>query len=135
MTLAKAEAVGAAAAAAAAEERLAALTVSAERERGSLERALRVAEQAAAAWKSRALAWEAAASGGSGEGAQAPHTGRLRATLGGAKLRRLLARGPFSAPAVRVEPDPDAYVFPLDEDAPDAQDAWPAAVETAEPSA
>jgi hypothetical protein len=135
MTLAKAEAVGAAAAAAAAEERLAEAAVSAARERSSLERALRVAEQAAADWKARALAWEAAASGaGDGAGAQAPHTGRLRATLRGTELRRLLVHGTFTPPEQHAEPDADAapYVFPLEDAAPEASRA--PAVDTTEPS-
>ncbi len=106
VTLARAEAAGAAAAAAAAEERLAALGASAERERASLQRALRAAEGSLADWKARALAAEHA----DGDAARQPG-GRLRATLQGAQLRQLLASGPRG----EAWPDWDAYAETAEE--------------------
>jgi len=92
LTLARADAVGAAATATAATEALKAFEASAERQLASLQRALMSAERSLADWKARALALEAAASG---DADAARVTGRLRASsLQGAELRRLLAHGP-----------------------------------------
>ena len=76
----------------AATEALKALEASAERQRVSLLRALQSAEHSLAEWKERALALEALDAKEKNDQARAP--GRLRATLGGVELRRLLAHGP-----------------------------------------
>jgi hypothetical protein len=129
LTLARAEAVGAAASAAAAQERLAVESAAAERSRGSLQRALHAAEADRQDWKARAHAWEAVAlraerqllqgdASDSSDDAQAPNAsrGRLRATIAGVELRRLLAQGPSGA----VAPALDAYSAAEAADADDA---------------
>ena len=92
LSLARADAAGAMATAKAATEALKALEASAERQRVSLQRALESAEHSLADWKARALAVEASEAKEMNDKARAP--GRLRSTLGGVELRRLLAQGP-----------------------------------------
>lgn len=98
LKLARADAAGAVATAKAATDALKVLEASVERQRASMLRALQSAELSLSEWKARALALEAGAAQEASNDARAP--GRLRATLGGVELRRLLAQGP------RGESDP-----------------------------